>query len=368
MAHVANPVRFEDRLAARHRQRVERAHRALRVMLEIVEVGRVEAVRDASENAQVDLERLLDLVEDPADRRGGRIAGHLLDLAVAEQVDVEFRADPLDEPGKLDPEPARRELGRVDVEVRDEEASQERRVVMRREREAVIEDHCFQIDVEDDAEHRILEAAHDHRLVDELVLAPAQPAHLLDGTRPARGGCRRHQQHLEIRFVKLRVAERRRQTVGHVRRLLGDLPLAGLVSVAAREQGAADAPHQSGHADRVVRAQPIVESAEQAGAGVGLEGFQRAQVAEATCDLVFQRAGIRAVRLRRPALRGDAELAPAIEPRLRSRKEMVDRDPVRRAVHDSRPPDHRYRARSKLRSRFDGEISPTPSRRHRAPR
>ena len=234
--------------------------------------------------------------------------------------------------------------------------------MMRREREAVIEDHRFQIDVEDDAEHRILEAAHDHRLVDELVLAPAQPAHLLDGTRPARGGCRRHQQHLEIRFVELRVAERRRQTVGHVRRLLGDLPLAGLVPVAAREQGAADAPHQSGHADRVVRAQPIVESAEQAGAGVGLEGFQRAQVAEATCDLVFQRAGIRAVRLRRPALRGDAELAPAIEPRLRSRKEMVDRDPVRLAVHDPRPPDHRYRARSKSavpeRSRTFAQIEP----------
>ena len=66
LAHVADPVGLEDRLAARDRQRVEGADRALRVFLEIVEERRVEAILDAFQDGRDAARAVL-----PPNRRSG---------------------------------------------------------------------------------------------------------------------------------------------------------------------------------------------------------------------------------------------------------------------------------------------------------
>src|SRR4029077_15788321 len=93
--HVANPVRLEDGFAARDRQRMEGPDRTLRILFEIVEEWRVEAILHAFQNAKVQLEKLLDGIEYPAEHVGFRVPGHLLYVAIGYQVEIEFRADPL---------------------------------------------------------------------------------------------------------------------------------------------------------------------------------------------------------------------------------------------------------------------------------
>src|SRR5436189_217062 len=75
LAHVADPLGFEDRLATRDRKRMEGADRAARIALQVVEERRLVAVAHAFENRQVKLERLLDGVEDPAHAIGRRVDG-----------------------------------------------------------------------------------------------------------------------------------------------------------------------------------------------------------------------------------------------------------------------------------------------------
>ena len=96
LAHVADPVRLHDRLAARDRQRVEGADRPRGVALEVVEVRRGKAVGDAFEDVQMYLGQLLDFVEHAPNHRGRRVAGQLLDIPVGQQIDVELGADALD--------------------------------------------------------------------------------------------------------------------------------------------------------------------------------------------------------------------------------------------------------------------------------
>ena len=93
LAHVADPVRLEDRLAARDRQCVEGADRALRVLLQVVEVRRAVAVLQAVEDREVHLERLLERVEHAADARRVVRAGELADVTIGDHVDVELGPD-----------------------------------------------------------------------------------------------------------------------------------------------------------------------------------------------------------------------------------------------------------------------------------
>ena len=68
LAHVADPAGAEHRLAARDRQRMEGADRALRIALQIVEERRLVARLDALENGEVQSRALLP----PHRRSGGR--------------------------------------------------------------------------------------------------------------------------------------------------------------------------------------------------------------------------------------------------------------------------------------------------------
>ena len=77
-AHVADPVRPEDGLAARDGERVERSDRTLGVFLEIVEERRFEAILNTFQDGKMQLEQLFHRVEDAANDIGLGIAGQLL--------------------------------------------------------------------------------------------------------------------------------------------------------------------------------------------------------------------------------------------------------------------------------------------------
>ena len=100
LAHVADPVRLEDRFAAGDGQGVERADRTLRVALEVVEVGSLEPLGHSLDGAEMDFEGFLDAVEHPADTgRDVGVAGDRVHVAPAEQVDVDLGTDPLQRAG-----------------------------------------------------------------------------------------------------------------------------------------------------------------------------------------------------------------------------------------------------------------------------
>jgi hypothetical protein len=86
LSHVADPVGFEDRFAARDRQRVESADWPLCVLLEIVEKRGVIAILDAFEDRKMQFQKFLDCIEDAAQSRCIGTARQLLDLAVGQQV------------------------------------------------------------------------------------------------------------------------------------------------------------------------------------------------------------------------------------------------------------------------------------------
>ena len=68
LAHVADPVGLEDRLAARDRQRVEGADRPLRVFLQVIEEWRLVTILHALQDRQVQFQHFLHRVEDAAQR------------------------------------------------------------------------------------------------------------------------------------------------------------------------------------------------------------------------------------------------------------------------------------------------------------
>ena len=104
----------------------------LRIFLQIVEERRLVAVAHAFENRQVQLERLLDGVEDPAHAIGRGIAGELLDVTLGQEVDVELRADALQGSG----EAQRRGVAILRHAERVQHRPQHRRLEARAEREA----------------------------------------------------------------------------------------------------------------------------------------------------------------------------------------------------------------------------------------
>ena len=318
LAHVADPVRAEDRLAARDREGVEGADRLLRVPLQVVEVGRLEALRHAGEDREVDLEGLLDLVEHAPQAGRGRIGEDLVRLAVGEEEDVELRPDLLRGPGEEQAEVAP-PLLRVEGEARLEPALEERQVVRRGIREAVVDHDRLEVRVEDDGEERVLERPHQHRLVDELVLRAPELPDLLDLRGPAARGGGGHEQRLEV-GTRRRLARRGGHRALADRPFLVRLPLAGLVAVAARHERARHPLHQAQRPLGVPRAHPFLEGPQQAHAREGLQGLEGAQQIETPRAL---RLEARPRALRRPRLGGLRQVAPAVVARRDRGEEVV---------------------------------------------
>ena len=90
--HVADPVRVDDRLALRDRQRVEHSGRPLAVRAEGLEERRTVALGDAGEDRQVQLECALACMEDPAEVMAD-LSCDILDRYFAHQVQIDLGPD-----------------------------------------------------------------------------------------------------------------------------------------------------------------------------------------------------------------------------------------------------------------------------------
>ena len=119
-------------------------------------------------------EELLDGVEDAAQRICLRVAGDLFDVPVGQQVEIELRPHALQRLGQVQC----RDVGRLPLVGRFHERAQDRCVMPRAEREAFVDHDGGQLGVEHRGAEGVLEAADEHRLVDERIQRPAQAAPL----------------------------------------------------------------------------------------------------------------------------------------------------------------------------------------------
>ena len=323
LAHVADPVRLEDRLAAGDGQGVEGADRALRVALEVVEVGRLEPLGHALDDAQVDLQRLLDAVEDAADvARHLGVAGDLTHVAPGQEIHVQLGTDALQRARQLRALLLDGRAVRLRSELAREQLVQDRRVVLRRERKAVIDHDGLDTPVEQRGQQRVLEAADDDALVHELILGPAQATQIQRDRGPARGRRRRDDQRLEVRPPRVGGVEPRRQAhhAVAVRAVVARLPVRGIGAVAARQQRVVDASHQPRDIASVALSDLVLDRAQQARARVREEAFGRTQLRERDLD-----GGTgRPVRLDGPRLRHRDERVPALQARLGGGEQAID--------------------------------------------
>ena len=202
LAHVANPVRLEDRLAARDRQRVIGADRPLGVFLQVVEVGRFVPVVDAVEDGEVHLQHLLDAVEHATDGCGFIGAGKLPDVAIGEQIEVQLGPDPVHHPRE------RRAEVRPSFEasVRDMYGSRMSRSTWfgdgRLHAEAVVDDDRLKVVVEERGQHRVLERAGHDDFVDELILVASQSPPRRAQLLPQRPGSGHDDEHFEVGLAR----------------------------------------------------------------------------------------------------------------------------------------------------------------------
>jgi hypothetical protein len=335
LTHVADPVRLEDRLAARHRQRVEGADRPLRVLLQVVEVGRRIAIRDAVEDREVQLEHLLEPVEHAPDSRRFVRAGELADVAVGRVVDVELRANGVRGAREQHAEIAVARRGGLRQVGRDELAQIGQRG-LRGVAEAVEHHDCLDVVVDEHCEHRVLEAADRDRLDHELVGVAPQLADALAHRFPGRALRRRNHQHFAVGLARLAAADGRRQDLRHMRVVLVlGLPRLGIVAVAVGEQRHADALCEAREACPLGGLEALVHLREETRSRIAAEILEGAELAE-------QRGELRAQLIRlsstRQGLGSSVHLAPALHAFFGRRKESSRSSVLRRRFVHTGPP------------------------------
>ena len=315
LAHVADPVGLEDRLAARDRQRMEGADRPLRVFLQVVEERRVVAILHAFEDREVQFQQFLHRIEDAAHRIRLGIAGDLFDPAVRHEVKIELGPYALEDLRQVQ----RRCFRRLVLVDRFGQRAQHRRVVPRAERKAFVDDDGGKVGIEHRRAERVLEAADEDRLVDERVHRPAQPAPFRGERGPARGRRAGDDQDFEIGPVRVRAAQRGRQDIGRrAVTVLVDIPIAGVLTEGAREQHAGDAARERRGRMRIVRRGMVAQRVDQMGAGIGVKLLGRGNVRE--CRLEFGAIAGAAG----PSLGQFNEMPPLIAARAGTREELID--------------------------------------------
>ena len=139
------------------------------------------------------LQQFLDRIEDPAKAVGPRIARQSFHVVVCQQIEVELRADRLDDPGEVDARATGMQLKLQRIE----DGSQDRCVVKRTVGHVVGRHDRGNLRIGQDGANRVLERADNDRFVDELVFVASQATYVVNQRLPF--GCRlnRHEQRLE---------------------------------------------------------------------------------------------------------------------------------------------------------------------------
>ncbi len=143
------------------------------------------------------LQELFHGVEDAAHRRGTFVAGDRFDAPVRKQIDVEFGPDALYGVRQCERPIPFCHFGGAETR-RIEEVAQHRRVVPGHLGEAFINRHRRDRRVDDHRADCVLKGRNLNRFVDEGVLRPSEPPHLVYQFYAAHRGFRRDQKHFEI--------------------------------------------------------------------------------------------------------------------------------------------------------------------------
>ena len=206
---------------------MESADRALGVFLQIVEERRFEPILHAFQNGQMQLQQFFHGIEYPAKHVGLRIACELLDIPVRHQIEVELRAHALQRVRQ--PQGRVRRFQRLD-RCWSASATPAHHAV----------DCCAKPSLMTTAARSglsmvgaegVLEASDKHRLVDEGVERTAQPAPFGAEIWPVRCRHAGDNQDLEVRAMRFRSAQRRRQqSVGSTLAIVMNIPIARMLA------------------------------------------------------------------------------------------------------------------------------------------
>ena len=253
------------------------------------------------------LQRFLDRIEDAPHGIRRRVAGQLLHLAVGEQVDVEFRPDPL----QCAREAQGRHVRSFRLPQRIEYGAQHRRIVTRTVGEAFGEDDRNDFRIHCCRAEGILEGANEDRLVDESILRPAQPADFVRKCGPTCSRLAVDEKDFEIRPARAGFTRRWRHDIGHLarRHLIVYVPLRLSLAIDTGQQPIGDAPCEFRGATCVVGSDALVQRSQQASARVGVVFFCRRNGGERR----LQRGPLAALGC--PGFGQRRDLAPVVSPR-----------------------------------------------------
>ena len=156
----------------------------------------------------------------------------------------------------------------------------------RAERKAFVNHDRGKIGIENGRAERVLEAADEDRLVDEGVQRPAQAAPFRRQGRPACGRRAGDNQDLEVRSMRFRLPQRRRQGVRrHGFVILVLVPHARILAEGPGQHGAGDPAGQGRRGLRVVGRGVIAQRGHQLRAGIGVKLFGRGHLGERRVEL-----------------------------------------------------------------------------------
>ncbi|MNE14569.1 hypothetical protein D3C80_1074520 [compost metagenome] len=291
-------------------------------MFQVVEKRRFIAFCNALQQAQVDLQRLLDFVEHPADERVVFITGNSLNLTIAEQQDIELRPDGLDRSGQWQGQVRGVFVVRAVAQVWGQQLTHPGGATARCKSETFVDHDRLQVDVEYHREQRILKGAGHDGLVDEGVLVAAQLANGLKVLRPCRDWRGADNQCFEIRTMCGRSGETTGR--GCVGQVFAGLPVVCVLLVTAVEQRTADALSQMQGSDAIARCYAFDQQGQQARARVGLVSLQLRKLLELGKALLLDLRASGLIFAVAPAATQGVELTPQVNAGSGTGKQLID--------------------------------------------
>src|SRR5580704_1401607 len=128
----------------------------LSIFLQIVEIGSIEAVGNAIQNAEMQLQWFFDLIKNPAEKARVDIARHFFHFAVTEKVDVELGPQLFQALGERHAVIVGTCGNAAGRQMAGEKLAQNRTGVGGMKRNALVNNYCFNAAVQDRCEHGIL--------------------------------------------------------------------------------------------------------------------------------------------------------------------------------------------------------------------
>src|SRR5580704_6216806 len=219
--------------------------RTLSIFLQVVEIGSIEAVGNAVQNAEMQLQWFFDLIKNPSEETGVDIARHFFHFPVTEKVDVELWPQLFQPLGERHAVIAGICGNSAGGQMAGEKLAQNRTGVGRMKRNSLVNNHGFNAAVQDRCEHGVLKGGYEYWLIHKFILWSPQFAEILRQLLPRCPACRTYNQHLEIRPM-CGILARTGHTFAEIDgRLILTLPISNVAAIRMCQQRVADRLNQA---------------------------------------------------------------------------------------------------------------------------